>query len=97
MSKAFVQGKDRPSMPKPDVPEGYVKMKYHGNIGDNGREFKRPIPYVTDKTGSRRLPPLVVGKDRMCLVTEAEATYLEQLHGPFTRVESPQPEVMVDE
>jgi len=93
MSKAFVQGKPRPTMA--DVPEGYVKLKFSGKLGPDGtRRFQRPIPQTT-----RHVDPndvLVIGKDRTGLATEAEAEYLLGLGGGFTKVLS-RPSVMAEE
>jgi len=93
MSTAFVQGKPRKTMP--EVPDGFVKLKFNGKLGPDGtRKFQRPIPQVT-----RHVDPndvLVVGKDRTCLATEAEAAYLLGLGGGFSKVPN-RPSEMAEE
>lgn len=92
MSRAFVQGKDRPSMPKPEVPEGMVKVKDHG-IPKN-RIINRPLPGFPFDPDAAPQDPIRVGDDRTFLCTEAEATYLlTTCGGTFERLSpAPQPE-----
>ena len=79
-----------------EVPEGFVKLKYHGKLDRGGtRSFDRPIPKVSLRGNGES--PLMVGRDRMCLATEDEAEYLlKTCHPAFTLVGEGRQESGVD-
>jgi hypothetical protein len=92
MSKAFVQGLPRPSMPKPpEVPGGYVKAVWHGRPG---ARWSRPIPY-TDYNFPRETHEnwLQANADGQYLMTVDEFAYFEKVApGAFTKVQSQESE-----
>lgn len=95
MSKAFVRGLDRPSMPKPEVPDGMVKLEDCG-VPD-GRVINRPLPGFPADPDAPPPKPIRVGPDRTFLCTEAEAAYLLKTCGETFRRSVPplQPEETV--
>ena len=60
-----------------------VTLHFSGKLGPDGtRAFTRPIPFAIASMDEKN--PMVVGKDRLCEATDAEAEYLLSLGGGFT-------------
>lgn len=83
MSKAFVQGKDRPSMPDAlkVKPKETVTVKWHGKMPKTF-EIPMPVAHRSGPTGT-----VQVNADRTLELSQSDAAYALGLGGCFTRVE----------